>query len=129
MNNTLILPGTEEEKKYETTPTVELVEYIREFFGWSYKEIATALGVSPRTLLRYRKQESAPSPEARAKLETFAHISDLIDVEFTTREGGLGWLKTKVKAFQYQRPIDMLQRGELDPILTALANMYTGTFL
>jgi len=129
MNNVLILPETEEEKKYETTPTVELVEYIREFFGWSYKDIATALGVNPRTLLRYRKQESTPSPEARAKLEALAHIADLIDVEFTTREGGLLWLKTKVKAFQYQRPIDMLRRGELDPVLTALTNMYTGAFL
>jgi len=125
----MILPGTEEEKKYETTPTVELVEYMREFFGWPYKDIATALGVSSRTLLRYRKQESPPSLVARVKLETFAQIADLINVEFSTREGGIGWLKTKVKVFQYQRPIDILRRGELNPVLTALVNMYTGAFM
>jgi transcriptional regulator with XRE-family HTH domain len=129
MTNVLILPGTEEEKKYETTLTVELVEYIREFFGWTFKDIAAALGVSPRTLLRYRKEQSAPSSDARGKLELLAQIADLIDVEFTTWEGGLEWLDTKVKAFQYQRPIDMLRRGELDPVLTALTNMYTGAFL
>lgn len=108
---------------------MELVEYIREFFGWPYKDIATSLGVSPRTLLRYRKEQSTPSLDARGNLELLAQIADLINVEFTTREGGLEWLDTKVKAFQYQRPIDMLRRGELDPVLTALTNMYTGAFL
>ena len=125
----LNLSITDEEKKYHSSPVVELVEYIREFFGWPYKDIASAIGVSPRTLLRFREQESAPRTEARGKLELLAHIADLIDETFPTREGGFAWLNRPKKFLQGQRPIDMLRRGDPIPTFNALVDLYTGVFL
>lgn len=122
-------PITEEEKKYQSTPVAELVEYIRKFFGWPYKDVASAIGVSPRTLLRFRKNESTPPTEARGKLELLAHIADLTDESFTTRERGFAWLNRPKKNLKGQRPIDMLRRSDPIPVFQMLVDWYTGVFL
>jgi len=122
-------PITEEEKKYQSTPVAELVEYIREFFGWPYKDVASAIGVSPRTLLRFRKEEATPPTEARGKLELLAHIADLTDGNFPTRDHGFLWLNRPKKFLQGQRPMDMLRHSDPIPIFHALVDLYTGVFL
>jgi len=122
-------PLTDEENKYQSTPVVELVEYIREFFGWPYKDVASAIGVSPRTLLRFRQQESTPPIEARGKLELLATIADLIDEVFPKRKGGFAWLNRPKKYLKGQCPIDVLRRGDLIPIFRELVNLSLGVFL
>jgi len=129
MEYLLNYPLTDEENKYQSTPVVELVEYIREFFGWPYKDVASAIGVSSRTLLRFRLQESTPPIEARGKLELLATIADLIDEVFTTRKGGFAWLNRPKKYLKGQCPIDVLRRGDLIPIFQELVNLSLGVFL
>jgi uncharacterized protein (DUF2384 family) len=85
--------------------------------------------VSPKTLLRFRKQVSTPSQEERGKLELLVHIAELVDETFPTRERGFAWLNRQKKFLQGQRPIDMLRRGDPIPTFNALVDLYTGVFL
>jgi len=129
MNNVLNLPGADEHKKYDLTPAEELIEYTYEFFGWPYKEIALMIGVSPRTLRRFRNQESIPSPEVRKKLVDLAFIADLIDDNWTKREYGFEWLYKRVHSLQDRRPIDLIRNGNLGEVVSILAVYYTGAHL
>jgi len=126
MTNVLDLPGADEHKKYDSTPAEELIEYTYQFFGWPYKEIASIIGVSPRTLRRFRYQESIPSPDVRKKLVDLAFIADLIDDNWTKREYGFEWLKRRVSSLQDRRPIDIMRSGDLREVVGILAAYYTG---
>ena len=105
------------------------IEDVRESFGLNYEDIATALDITRRMLLRYRKEKNTPSPKVRDRLETLRQISYLLDEVFTGREDELRWLYTPVPLLQGRRPIDLMRKGELDEVLSVLAGHYSGAFV
>ena len=105
------------------------IEEARESFGLNYEDIASAMDVTRRMLLRYRKQKNTPSPKVRDRLEALRQISYLLDEVFTSREDGLRWLYTHVPLLQGRRPIDLMRKGELDEVLLVLAGHYSGAFV
>lgn len=102
------------------------IEGARQTFGLNYVDIASALDVDRRTLLRYRKEMNTPSPKVRDRLEALRQISHLLDLIYVNREDGLTWLYTPVPLLQGCRPIDLMRRGELDEVLSVLAGFYSG---
>jgi uncharacterized protein (DUF2384 family) len=104
------------------------IEDARETFGLNYEDIASALDVTRRMLLRYRKEKNTPSPKVRDRLEALRQISYLLGEVFTSREDGLMWLYTPVPLLQGRRPIDLMRKGELDEVLSVLAGHYSGAF-
>jgi uncharacterized protein (DUF2384 family) len=105
------------------------IERARESFGLNYVDLAAALDVTRRMLLRYRKEKNTPSPKVRDRLEALRQISHLLDEVFTSREEGLRWLYTPVPLLQGRRPIDRMRKGELDEVLSVLAGHYSGAFV
>jgi len=105
------------------------IEDARESFGLNYEDIASALDVTRRMLLRYRKERNTPSPKVRNRLEALRQISYLLDEVFDNDEDELRWLYTPVPLLQGSRPIDLMRRGELDEVLSVLAGHYSGAFV
>jgi putative toxin-antitoxin system antitoxin component (TIGR02293 family) len=105
------------------------IEESRESFGLNYGDIASALDVTRRMLLRYRKEKNTPSPKVRDRLEALRQISHLLDEVFTDREDALQWLYTPVPLLQGRRPIDLMRKGELDEVLSVLAGHHSGAFV
>lgn len=105
------------------------IEEARESFGLNYEDLASALDVTRRMLLRYRKEKNTPSPKVRDRLEALRQISYLLDEVFETREDGLTWLYTPVPLLKGRRPIDLMRKGELDEVISVLAGQYSGAFV
>jgi putative toxin-antitoxin system antitoxin component (TIGR02293 family) len=104
------------------------IEEAREFFGLNYVDLASALDVDRRTLLRYRKEINAPSPKVRQRMEMLREIVHLLVELFVSEEDGLNWLYNPVKTLRGRRPIDLLRRGELEEVLAVLAGLHSGSF-
>lgn len=105
------------------------IEDAHESFGLNYGDLASALDVTRRMLLRYRNEMNTPSPKVRDRMEALRQISHLLDEVFTDREDGLEWLYTPVPLLQGRRPVDLMRRGELDEVLSVLAGHYSGAFV
>jgi uncharacterized protein (DUF2384 family) len=113
--------------KLERETARKTIEDTRGAFGLKYVDIASALDVDRRTLLRYRNLKNTPVPEVRDRLETLRQISFLMDELFLNREDGLVWLYEPVPLLQGRRPIDLIRKGELDEVLSILAGLYSGS--
>jgi putative toxin-antitoxin system antitoxin component (TIGR02293 family) len=104
------------------------IEEVHDTFGLKYVDLASALDVDRRTLLRYRKEKSAPSPKVRERMELLREISHLLEEMFATEEAGLTWLYRPVPLLRRRRPIDLIRRGQLGEVLSVLASLYAGTY-
>jgi uncharacterized protein (DUF2384 family) len=116
-------------ERLERQAARKTIEDARETFGLNYVELASALDVDRRTLLRYRKENSAPSAKVRERMEQLREISHLLDEVFETREAGLAWLYRSVPLLRGRRPVDLMRRGELDDVLSVLAGLYSGAHI
>lgn len=103
------------------------IEVVRSAFGLNYVDIASALDIDRRTLLRYRNLLNTPVPEVRNRLEALRQIAFLLNEIFTSREDGLRWLYEPVPLLQERRPVDLIRKGELNEVLSILAGFYSGS--
>jgi uncharacterized protein (DUF2384 family) len=115
--------------KLERETARKTIEDTRGSFGLNYVDIASALDVDRRTLLRYRKLRNTPVPEVRDRLDILRQIAFLIEELFAKREDGLVWLYEAVPLLQGRRPIDLIRKGKLDEVLSILAGLYSGAHI
>jgi uncharacterized protein (DUF2384 family) len=113
-------------EEYEKRSARETVENAQQVFGLKYVELASALGVTSRSLLRYRNLVSVPSRPVKAKLERIRQISHLLDEVFDGRDAQMQWLYSTVPLLRGRRPIDLMRLGELDEVMSVLAGLYSG---
>ena len=113
-------------EQLEKEAAKQTIEEARATFGLNYVDLAAALDVDRRTLLRYRKEVSAPSPKVRMRMEKLREIAYLLLEVFETREEGLGWLYSSVELLRGRRPIDLMRNGDIDDVLAVLAGLYSG---
>lgn len=104
----------------------ETVEDAHESLGLNYTDLATALGVDRRSVLRYRNLRTVPSRRVQERLERVREIAHLLDEVFEGQDAQLYWLHTAVPLLAGRRPIDLVRRGELDEVLSVLAGLYSG---
>jgi putative toxin-antitoxin system antitoxin component (TIGR02293 family) len=105
------------------------IEESHQSFGLNYGDIASALDVTRRMVLRYRKEKNTPSPKVRDRLEKLRQISHLLEEVFSDRAEALEWLYTPVPFLQGRRPIDLMRKGELEEVLSVLAGHESGAFV
>jgi uncharacterized protein (DUF2384 family) len=96
--------------------------------GLSYAELASALGVDRRTLLRYRKLLNVPSARVRTQMGKIREIDHLLNEVFKDREVALEWLYSPVPILHGRRAIDLIRRGDLDGVLSVLAGLHSGAY-
>jgi uncharacterized protein (DUF2384 family) len=111
--------------RLEQKAAMETVEGAHEALGLNYVELARALGVDRRTVLRYRKQTVVPSRRAQARMEKLRDIHRLLEQVFGDRDSQLEWLYGSVPLVRGQRPIDLMRKGELEEVLAILAGLYS----
>jgi len=101
----------------------------REEYGWDNADIAAALQVDRRTVQRYSSGASYPTRRVRNNIAALREISILLDGIFTDQADSIRWLNTTVKLLKGRRPIDLIQKGKLAEVITALATFQSGAFL
>lgn len=111
--------------RLEQKAALETIEGAHEALGLNYVELARALGVDRRTILRYRQQRVVPSPRVQARMEKLRDIHHLLEQVFTDRDSQLEWLYGSAPLVRGQRPIDLVRKGELGEVLAILAGLYS----
>jgi putative toxin-antitoxin system antitoxin component (TIGR02293 family) len=96
--------------------------------GLNSGELAKLLDVDRRTILRYRKETSAPSEHVRKRIQALRDLNYLLDQVFPSREAAQDWLYSPVPSLRARRPIDLLRAGNLEEVVSELAGLDGGVF-
>jgi len=114
--------------RYERKDARRAVDETQKNLGLNDGELAKLLGVDRRTILRYRKEATAPSGEVRQRIQALRDLFYLLDQVFRTDEDAKDWLYSPVLSLRARRPIDLLRAGKLDEVVSELAGLDSGVF-
>jgi len=115
-------------KELELTEAQNTFEKFKEAYQWDNADIAAALRVDRRTVQRYSSGDSYPTRRVRNNIADLREISILLDEIFRDEADATRWLNTSVPMLKRRRPIDLIQKGKLDEVITALATYQSGAF-
>jgi transcriptional regulator with XRE-family HTH domain len=106
----------------------QTVARIAECLGLSERELATTLGVAPRTVARWRDGAVFPQRAARARLDELTALCDRLTATFEP-DDVVGWLRAENRALGGLRPIEAIRAGRLDRVHDALEVIDSGIFV
>jgi transcriptional regulator with XRE-family HTH domain len=104
-----------------------LARFEREL-GLTPAELAAALGVSQRTINRWRAGETLPQHAARAKLAGLTELNRHLHETFEDEAVPI-WLRTPNRYLSGVTPAEMLQLGRFERVEAALEVIDSGIFL
>lgn len=99
---------------------------LRESLGVSRERMARMLDVSAKTIERWEMHGSPPT--SNAVRERFAQLRDIAQIGrmVYTPEGFVQYLNTPLPALGGRTAIKLIERGESEHVLAALASDYEG---
>jgi hypothetical protein len=106
----------------------ETLDWAHELLGLEWTEVAAAVGADRRTIYRWRRGLSAPSPEHRERIEDMRELRFLLETVFPDSNARLEWLHSSVPAFRGRTPVSMIRRGRLGDVIGVLAGVESGAF-
>lgn len=120
---------SERARELTIAATTGPIEEMHDRLGVSYELISRSIEKDPKTVYRWRQGETEPRREGRRRTGKLARLLGLLEEIFGPPEDQLAWLQSSVPALDHRRPIDMLDEGELDPIVELLAGLESGAHL
>jgi uncharacterized protein (DUF2384 family) len=112
----------------DTTPTHALRRLETEL-RLSTPELAVALGVTARTLDRWRLGTSYPQRDARGRLESLLALSDALREMFSTPDAARDWFHRENRYLGQMSPADAVRAGRADRAHAALEALESGIFI
>jgi hypothetical protein len=110
-----------------TAPPVIAPRAVRQGLNLSYERMGRVLDVSSRTVLRMEELGRPPRSAAVAeRLAQLAHIVELGELVYTP-EGWQRFLTLPQPRFGGRTALQLIERGEAQRVLGALATDYEGT--
>ncbi len=116
-------------RKLERQAAQETVDAAVAVLELNFEQLAEALQVDRRTVYRYRKCQTVPTPEVRVRFDTLREILQLLEEVFATQEDRQTWLYRSVPLLRGRRPIDLMLRAELEPVVEILAGYQAGAHI
>lgn len=104
----------------DTTPR-QAIERLEHDLGLSQADLCGALGVSRRTLERWRSGEAYPQRESREKLAELIELDESLKDTFTGREYVLGWMHSPARYLGGITPAEVIRLGRIDRARSTLA--------
>lgn len=99
---------------------------LREAFRLSRERLARLIGVSAKTVERWEAKPTRPArDETRARMAQLREIADL-GAAIYTRERLADFLDAPLAEFDGRTPLQLIERGEADRVLAALASDHEG---
>ena len=103
------------------------VRRIRSALGTSRERMGRLLGVSARTIERWEERDRLPSNRLLAtRLADIQEIVDLGQIVYTP-EGFAQFMSTPFPVFDGQTALQLVERGETERVMGALAADYEGS--
>jgi len=92
---------------------------------FSAAELGVLTGVSERQVQRWASGSSRPEGDSRTRLLELRYIVEQLR-ELYTDEGVEIWLHGRNRALGGKRPIDLLEQGQVEPVLEFIEQLHTG---
>ncbi len=100
---------------------------IRQALALSQERLSSLLRVSAKTISRWEKEERQPSdPDQLIRLAKLKEIADLGGMVYAPA-GLKAFLSTPLAIFGGHSGFDLIQLGEYEPVIAALAADFEGT--
>lgn len=106
----------------------ETVEQVGRTLVLSDAEIATALGVAPRTVDRWRRGDAVPQRETRERLVALVTLGEHVRETLDDDAAG-GWLRAENRYLGGLTPLEAIRAGRPDRVAAALEVIDSGIFL
>ncbi len=97
--------------------------------GLTDEDLSMALGVSKRTLIRWRTAEAYPQRDARHTFDELLELADDLDRVFESREAGHTWLRSSNRYLGGLTPRDAIRVQRADRSRAALEALESGVYL
>lgn len=110
------------------TAIAERLDSIQQCADFSGREVAQLLNTTPETISRWRGGKSEPQPRMRDGLLQLEWLVSELSELYQPPEAHL-WLFSPHKQLKGARPVDLIARGETEPILQIIAQLKDGAYL
>jgi uncharacterized protein (DUF2384 family) len=88
-------------------------------------DVARVLGTSPRTIARWQSASVAPRRESEERLLELKAVVDLLRSVLREEPARL-WIRSPNPELDYEKPIELVQRGEYRRVIGAILAMAEG---
>ena len=101
---------------------------LRRDLNLSRERMARLVDVSAKTVERWEHQHALPAGASSRIRTQMAHIQEVRDLGLSvyTLEGLRQFLKTPSPTFDGRTPLQMIEQGKVDDVISALASDYEG---
>lgn len=107
----------------------QAIEQLENDLALTPDDLCGALGVSRRTLERWRAGDAYPQRESREKLAELMELNDYFQEAFVDREGVRDWIHAKSRYLRWMTPAEAIRLGRLDQARGALGVLEHGIYL
>lgn len=99
---------------------------LRDAFRLSRERLARLIGVSAKTIERWEARPTQPArDDARARMAQLREIAELGATVYTRERLG-DFMGTPLAEFEGLTPLQLIERGQAERVLAALASDYEG---
>jgi hypothetical protein len=117
-------------KKAESNLVRKAVRYASDTLEFTDQEVGSALGASARSVARWRSANTTPAPRAVVAAERLLELSQALQEVFGDDVEALqAWLHERVPALGRRTPLRAIVDGDIDDVLTVVANTDGGVFV
>lgn len=104
------------------------LESIEKKGGMRSVDVANVLGARPETVSRWNQGKAFPRPDAEKRLLDLEYIVDQLSDFYEPLEARM-WLFSRQKLLGGQKPVELIQQGQADEVMSALDQLRDGVFL
>jgi len=112
---------------------LETLNWYHSALGLTWEDVAEAVGISSRTIHRWRELETSPSGDSLKSIERLDEVRFWIETVFERPEYGIDeareWFHTRVRELRGKTPREALLAGKAEQIIEILATAHAGAFV
>jgi transcriptional regulator with XRE-family HTH domain len=105
----------------------KILEDLRERGGLKGTDVANIAEVSPATVSRWTMGKAFPHPKTQLLISDLRYIVDRL-AEFYSPDETRVWLYAKHRLLNGERPIDLINAGHADEVLSVIQSLDEGTY-
>lgn len=109
-------------------PLSQRIDNIQKLSEISGKEVAQLLGTTPETISRWRGGKTEPQPRMRDSLLQLEWLASELAGLYQPQEAHL-WLFSRHKLLDGQRPVDLIEAGQVERVLHLIAQLKDGAYI
>ena len=105
----------------------KIIDDLRDRGGLKGTDVANIAAVSPATVSRWTAGRALPHLKTQLLISDLRYVVDRLS-EFYSPEETRIWLYSKHRLLDGQRPIDMINQGQADKVLSVIESLDEGTY-